>query len=73
MNIHGHRLLIRNHPLPDGNKRAGVLLTARFLEANGRRRAEHDVDIDATMIERIAAGGATHEEVADWIRDRTTG
>ncbi len=28
--------LVRNHPLPDGNKRAAFLLTARFLDANGK-------------------------------------
>ncbi len=27
--------LARNHPLPDANKRAAFLLTARFLDANG--------------------------------------
>jgi death-on-curing protein len=26
---------VRNHPLPDGNKRAALLLTLRFLEVNG--------------------------------------
>ena len=29
----GH--LVMNHPLPDANKRAAFLLTARFLETNG--------------------------------------
>ena len=27
--------LVKNHPLPDANKRAAFLLTARFLDANG--------------------------------------
>jgi death on curing protein len=27
--------LTRNHPLPDANKRAALLLMARFLDANG--------------------------------------
>ena len=64
--------LVRNHPLPDGNKRAGFLLMARFLDANGLSWGEPDVDVDASMVERIAAGAATHEEIAGWIRDRTS-
>jgi hypothetical protein len=29
-----------------------------------------DVETDASLIERVAAGQATHEEVVAWIRDR---
>jgi death-on-curing protein len=41
--------LARNHPLPDGNKRAAFLLTARFLHANGRSWGAQDVERDASM------------------------
>jgi death-on-curing protein len=63
--------LVRNHPLPDANKRAAFLLTARFLDANGLEWEAQDVETDASLIERVAAGQATHEEIVAWIRDRT--
>ena len=64
--------LVKNHPLPDGNKRAAFLITARFLHANGLTWGRQDVDADAGMVERVAAGQATHQEVIDWIRQRTS-
>ncbi len=63
--------LARNHPLPDGNKRTAFLLTARFLDANGLVWGSSAVEIDAPMVERIAAGDAAHHEIVDWIRSRT--
>lgn len=63
--------LAKNHPLPDANKRAAFLLMARFLDANGLAWGEQDVEIDAGMVERVAAGEASHEEVVRWIRART--
>lgn len=63
--------LAQNHPLPDGNKRAAFLLTARFLDANGLRWQEQDVEVDAGTVEDIAAGRVTHEQIVAWIRDRT--
>ncbi len=63
--------LAKNHPLPDANKRAAFLLTARFLDANGLAWRPPDVDSDAGLVERVAAGEAGHEEVVDWIRERT--
>ena len=63
--------LAKNHPLPDTNKRAAFLLMARFLDANGLTWGEQDVEVDAGMVERVAAGEATHEDVIAWIRART--
>jgi death-on-curing protein len=63
--------LTRNHPLPDANKRAAFLLMARFLDANGLPWEPPDVETDAGLVERVAAGEATLEEIADWIRKRT--
>lgn len=63
--------LAKNHPLPDANKRATFLLTARFLDANGMAWGSPDVDTDAGLVERVAAGQATHEEVLDWVGART--
>ena len=33
--------LVKNHPLPDGNKRCAFLATVEFVERNGRKPAEH--------------------------------
>src|SRR3954453_11945952 len=44
--------LAQNHPFPDGNKRAAFLLTARFLDANGRRSKPEDVETDAGTLRR---------------------
>jgi death-on-curing protein len=63
--------LARNHPLPDANKRAAFLLIARFLDANGLAWGRPNVAIDVGVVERVAAGDTTHDEVVDWIRERT--
>ncbi len=63
--------LARNHPLPDGNKRAAFLALERFLAVNGRPLLDADPDTDVPMVERIAAGDATPVEVARWLEART--
>ena len=64
--------LARNHPLPDGNKRAAFLALDRFLAANGRPFLDADPDTDVPMMERIAAGDATPSQVQGWLEARTT-
>jgi death-on-curing protein len=64
--------LAQNHPLPDANKRAAFLLMARFLDANGLTWGGQDVELDADMVERVAAGEAEHDDVVGWIRTRTS-
>lgn len=63
--------LARNHPLPDGNKRAAFLSVWLFLEANGRPFAGEAPDIDESMVVRIAAGEATPNEIVSWLEERT--
>jgi len=63
--------LARNHPLPDGNKRAAFLTTWLFLELNDRPFRGADPDIDTPVVERIAAGEAGREEIEAWLRERT--
>jgi death-on-curing protein len=63
--------LAKNHPLPDGNKRAAFLLMARFLHANGVAWGAPDAGVDGSMVERIAAGQVTHSQVVEWIGERT--
>jgi death-on-curing protein len=64
--------LARNHPLPDGNKRAAFLSVWLFLEVNGHPFAGEDHDTDVPMVERIAAGEATPNEINGWLKDRTS-
>jgi len=63
----------RNHPLPDGNKRASFLSTWLFMEANGRPFDGEDPETDVPMVERIAAGEVTMSEIEAWLRARTSG
>jgi death-on-curing protein len=63
--------LARNHPLPDGNKRAAFISVWLFLEANGQPFAGEDADVDVPMVEKIAAGEATPNEIIRWLKGRT--
>ena len=63
--------LARNHPLPDGNKRAAFLSVWLFMELNDRSFVGEDPDTDVPMVERIAAGDAAHDEVVEWLQRRT--
>jgi death-on-curing protein len=64
--------LARNHPLPDGNKRTAFLLTTLFLEINGSALSGELPEVDVPMVERIAAGQATSDEILVWLSERTT-
>ena len=64
--------LARNHPLPDGNKRAALAMAILFLERNGRGWGAEDPDRDVGMVERIAAGKVPLEEIREWIEERTS-
>lgn len=63
--------LARNHPLPDGNKRAAFLSVWLFLEENGQPFAGEDGDTDVPMVEKIAAGEAAPNEIVGWLEART--
>jgi death-on-curing protein len=65
--------LARNHPLPDGNKRAAFVVTVLFCESNGRSWAAPDPQIDAVMVERVAAGEVDLVTLSEWIGQRTRG
>ena len=55
--------LARNHPLPDGNKRAAFLTLWLFMELNGQPFTAEAPDIDTPIVERIAAGEAPTAEI----------
>ena len=63
--------LARNHPLPDGNKRCAFLAVERFLAANGQPIGDADPETDVPMVEKIAAGEATPNEIMRWLKERT--
>jgi death on curing protein len=67
--------IIRNHPLPDGNKRVGYLCALEFVARNGGRwspPAADDPDGDETVavIEGVAAGEVDEDQLRDWITQR---
>jgi death-on-curing protein len=64
--------LARNHPLPDGNERTAFIVTGLFLEANGRRFASADANVDVPLVERVAAGEADHAEIIEWLETRSS-
>jgi death on curing protein len=63
--------LAKNHPLPDGNKRAAYLAMLEFLVRNGRRFLATDVDATIDMMVKIAGSEVEQAEVEDWIRRQT--
>ena len=63
--------LAKNHPLPDGNKRAAFLAMIEFLARNGRRFLAADVNQTIDMMVKIAGSEVDEDEVEDWIRRQT--
>ncbi|MEX2196822.1 MAG: type II toxin-antitoxin system death-on-curing family toxin [Thermoleophilaceae bacterium] len=65
--------IIRNHPLPDGNKRVAYVSMVEFIERNGGTFS-HPADGQAEtagMIERLAAREITEEAFVVWVNERT--
>lgn len=66
--------IIRNHPLPDGNKRVGYLCALEFVARNGgtwtNPPEDPDGDITVATIEGVAAGEISEQELAAWVADR---
>ncbi len=64
--------LVKNHPLPDGNKRCALLATLEFVERNGRTRIPAPGDPDETdrVIRGVAGGEVGEAGLRDWIARR---
>lgn len=64
--------LVKNHPLPDGNKRSAFLATVEFVERNGRRwmPAPGDPDETDTVIRAVASNEITEADFREWIAAR---
>lgn len=62
--------IVRNHPLPDGNKRTAYLAMREFVERNGHIWTTGDQDETADTIERLAAREIDEEQFAAWVAER---
>ena len=67
--------IVKNHALPDGNKRVGYMCAVEFAERNGFKWEPPQGDDpggDETIrvIEGVAAGEITERELATWISER---
>ncbi len=64
--------LARNHPLPDGNKRAAWAALVMFIDLNDGHWDPDPPDVDdaeKTML-AVAAGEIDEAALADWLRQR---
>lgn len=61
--------LVKNHGYVDGNKRVGLAAMLIFLRINGHRLRLTEVEA-VTVIEEIASGDVTEEQLAWLIRGR---
>lgn len=64
--------LIRNHPLPDGNKRIGLLAMIEFVRRNSWSWSPDPGDPVASdaIIRAVADGSASQDQFADWVKQR---
>ena len=60
--------LARNHCFADGNKRIALAVIDVFLQMNGRELTAEEVDA-AEIIQLVAAGKLTEEQLATWISE----
>jgi death-on-curing protein len=59
--------LVQSHPYRDGNKRAGFLALATFLELNGQELTASEAEVVSEIL-ALASGLVSESELADWIR-----
>jgi death-on-curing protein len=64
--------LVKNHPLPDGNKRCAFLATVEFVERNGRTWVSAPGDPDETdhVIRGVASSDLSQQDFREWIAAR---
>lgn len=61
--------LAKNHPLPDGNKRAAWVSLRAFVDMNGWTWSpKPDIDDGEQAVLAIASGEWAEDEAADWLR-----
>jgi death-on-curing protein len=64
--------LVRNHPLPDGNKRTAYLAMLIFLEINGITWEPPGENERVLAVEALAASTMTEAEFTNWLREHTS-
>ena len=62
--------IVRNHPFVDGNKRTGLLAARAFLFRNGDVFDPDEAEM-VRIVERVASGEVSEEELAQWIEQNT--
>lgn len=64
--------IVRNHPLPDGNKRTAFLCMLEFLALNGAKweSSPNDPDETASAIEKLAGGTFSEDRMVKFVRAR---
>lgn len=62
--------IMRNHPLPDGNKRVALLMMNIHLEQHGYRLTATPGDIDRTF-RAVASKRMTEDYFVIWLKSRT--
>jgi death on curing protein len=65
--------IIRNHPLPDGNKRLGYECMREMLDRSEVTwpRPSEDAEEIASTIEGLAARTISEQEFVSWVKQRT--
>ncbi len=61
--------IMRNHPLPDGNRRVALVLMDVYLDEQGLRLNATAEDVDRTFA-GVAAGRLSEARFASWLRGR---
>ena len=59
--------LVRNHPLPDGNKRTAYVTLREFVSRNDRIWVTTSIDDIVVTMVRVASGEIGIDELADWV------
>jgi death on curing protein len=62
--------LARNHCFAAGNKRIALAVIDVFLQMNGRELTAEEVNA-AEIVQSVAAGKLTEDELATWIREHS--
>jgi len=64
--------LAKNHPLPDGNKRAAWLAMIEFLERNGYQLVQPEPAEAVDVMLRLASSELAEGDFVEWLRARLT-
>ena len=64
--------LAKNHPLPDGNKRAAWLAMIEFLERNGYRFEQPEPDEAVEAMLGLGSSEIAEADFVVWVRSRLT-